>query len=183
MGFSKQEYWSGLPFPSPRLCLPQCRHFTGQQLPPSPCSLLPCSGAENTPSTPPPPRISSAGKAHQKLQQMCMVHWLAPPFLSGKTSASGLEPKLRRHTVLWGETRSLVTESSRPHHLRGQHKPKEVAFVWARRWGTERSFRVSKSGQRNAKPGCATGGHPGWQLLPARTSISSCLELPWWSRG
>ena len=93
----------------------------------------------------------------------------------------GLEPKRQRLTILWGETHSLVTESSGPHHLRGQHKPKEVAFVWVGRWGAEGSFRISKSGQRNAKPGCPTGGHPGGQLLPAETWISSCLELPWWS--
>ena len=33
------------------LCLPQCCHFTRQPLPPSPCSLLPCSSSENTPNT------------------------------------------------------------------------------------------------------------------------------------
>jgi len=95
MGFSRQEYWSGVPLPSPFFCLLLLSRFS---------RVRPCT----TPKT-------AAHQASPSLGFSRQEHWSGLPF-----------PSPMHESEKWKWSRSVVSDSSRPHGL----QPTRLLHPW-----------------------------------------------------
>ena len=121
MEFSRQEFWSGLPFPSPRdlpdpgnkprsPALQQILYCLSHQG--SPYTLLYCSVTQSCPTLCDPVDCSPPGSSVRGILQARILEWVAIPFSKGSSwprDRTRVSCTAGRHFTLWATKEAKCT--------------------------------------------------------------------------